>query len=188
MAWFRLCFAEAGASEDFDPARAALATVDETGAPDVRYVLVRAGDDDSFLFYTNYRSPKAQQLASASAAALAFHWSTLDTQVRVRGRVETLASEGSDVYFAGRPRGSQLAAWASRQSRPIVDRQTLEARFEATARRFPEPVEVPRPEFWGGYRLLPVEMEFWRSRESRLHDRWLFTRAADGWERQRLQP
>jgi pyridoxamine 5'-phosphate oxidase len=186
--WFDELFLEAQTGESFDPARAALATVAGHDTPDVRFVLVRRANGGGFAFYTNYDSPKSQQLESAPSAALAFHWASLGWQVRVRGCVRRLDAKASDAYFAGRPRGSQLAAWASRQSQPLPERRVLEERLADVARRFPPPSSVPRPEFWGGFLLLPEQIEFWRTGDDRLHDRWLFSRDGERWLRQRLQP
>jgi pyridoxamine 5'-phosphate oxidase len=139
------------------------------------------------VFFTNYRSPKAQHLAVLPEAALAFHWSSIGIQVRVEGSVERLDAGDSDRYFATRPRGSQLGAWASEQSSPVADRASLDARYgEVEARFGSQP--VARPPFWGGYRVVPRRIEFWQSRDSRLHDRWSFTREGTQWRVQRLQP
>ncbi len=186
IAWFRSSFARALTSERFDPARAALATVDPSGRPAVRFVLVKQIDERGFAFFTSYDSPKAADLAHTESAALAFHWESIAEQVRVAGAVERIADAESDAYFASRPRGSQLAAWASTQSAPIEDRAALDARYAAVAHRFAD-TTVPRPAFWGGFRLVPRSVEFWRSRDDRLHDRWLFTREP-GWRVQRQQP
>jgi pyridoxamine 5'-phosphate oxidase len=187
-AWFRDSFARALHSESFDAARAALATVDASGQPSVRFVLIKQADERGFVFYTNLGSAKASALAARPVAALAFHWSTIDEQVRAEGSIEPASDAEADAYFAARTRGSQLAAWASRQSAPIADRAALEARFAEVERRFANVQNVPRPAFWGGYRLVPVRIEFWRDRADRLHDRWSFTRAGDAWQMHRLQP
>ncbi|MDD9934386.1 MAG: pyridoxamine 5'-phosphate oxidase [Myxococcales bacterium] len=187
IAWFRAAFAEAEKGEAFDPARAALATLGADSQPTVRFVLVKELDDRGFVFFTNYRSPKAEHVAAHPEAALAFHWASVGIQVRVEGTVERLDTSASDRYFASRPRGSQLGAWASEQSNPIADRAALDARFAETEARF-EGQEVTRPAFWGGYRVIPRCIEYWQSRDSRLHDRWSFRRVADGWQVQRLQP
>jgi pyridoxamine 5'-phosphate oxidase len=186
--WFRESFTRAQASETFDASRAALATVDASGRPSVRFVLVKQADERGFCFFTNFTSVKAHDLAEVPRAALAFHWATLGEQVRSEGAIERVSDAESDAYFAARPRGSQLAAWASQQSAPIADRAALEARYAEIERRFAGAARVPRPEFWGGYRLVPERIEFWRDRSDRLHDRWSFTRREHAWSVQRLQP
>lgn len=187
-AWFRDSFARASRSESFDASRAALATVDASGRPSVRFVLIRQADERGFVFYTNLTSAKASALAVHPHAAIAFHWASIDEQVRAEGSIERASDAEADAYFATRPRGSQLAAWASRQSAPIDDRSELEARFAEIEQRFASTPSIPRPAFWGGYRLQPLRIEFWRNRESRLHDRWSFTREGERWHMQRLQP
>lgn len=188
LVWFRDSFARAARAESFDASRAALATVDASGQPSVRFVLVKAVDERGFGFFTNLGSPKARQLAAQPRAALAFHWSSIAEQVRVEGAIERVSDAEADAYFASRPRGSQLAAWASKQSQPIADRAALEAQFVEVERRFAGASIVPRPVFWGGYRVVPARIEFWRNRDNRLHDRWSFTRDTQGWRLQRLQP
>lgn len=187
IGWFRRSYARALVGERFDAARAALATVDGTGHPEVRFVLVKVADERGFAFFTNLESVKARALAGTPHAALAFHWESISEQVRISGAVERVSDGEADAYFAGRPRGHQLAAWASRQSAPIANRAALVASFDDVARRFPDH-EVPRPPFWGGYRVVPDAIEFWHGRDDRLHDRWLFTREGGRWCMQRLQP
>jgi pyridoxamine 5'-phosphate oxidase len=186
--WFRDSFTRALATETFDASRAALATVDANGQPRVRYVLVKLADERGFVFYTNVGSPKARELAAQPRAALAFHWSSIGEQVRVEGVVERVSDAEADAYFATRPRGSRLSAWASRQSMPIENRVALEARYDEIERSFAAADEVPRPPHWGGYRLRPLRIEFWKDRDRRLHDRFAFTRDAMVWRRERLQP
>jgi len=164
-----------------------LATVDAGGDPDARMVLLKGVDRRGFRFFTNYESAKAAELAASPRAALVFYWRDLDRQVRVRGAVERLAGAESDEYFASRPRESQLAAWASPQSRPVEPREALDAKFEAVAARFGHG-EVPRPANWGGYLLEPREIEFWQGRVGRLHDRFRYRRDGDSWEIERLGP
>ena len=188
IAQFIEAFERAQQSEAFDPSRCALATTDANGRPTVRFVLVKRVDERGFVFFTNYESTKAEHLAEAPYAALAFHWHTIDTQVRVRGTVERLPEHDSDEYFRTRDRGSQLGAWASPQSSAVESREALEANFGELTERF-EGQEIPRPPFWGGYLLNPDAVEFWYSRPDRLHDRFLFERIAPGqWKWTRLAP
>jgi pyridoxamine 5'-phosphate oxidase len=172
-------FAEARASEPNDPNAMALATADAAGRPSVRMVLLKGHGRDGFVFYTNREGRKAADLAANPNAALLFHWKSLRRQIRIEGPV-TLASDAeSDAYFASRGRDSQLGAWASDQSRPLDDRATFEARFAEVQARF-EGQDVPRPHFWGGYRVTPRSIEFWQDRAHRLHERRVFTPGTDG--------
>ena len=180
-------FAEAQASEPNDPNAMALATAGADGQPHVRMVLLKGHDPDGFVFYSNEQSAKGGQLAENGRAALLLHWKSLRRQVRIEGVVERVSSEEADAYFATRGRDSQLGAWASDQSRPLDSRKTFESRFEQTKRRF-DGVDVPRPPHWGGYRVIPQTIEFWTDRPHRLHERRLFTRAADGWTEGLLYP
>ena len=186
--WFRDSFTRAQKSETFDASRAALATVDAESCPSVRYVLVKLFDERGVAFFTNLESTKAQHLAARPRAALAFHWASIDEQVRFEGAVEHVSADESDAYFASRPRGSQLSAWASAQSKPIASRAALEANAVALAGRVADRPVLERPPFWGGYRLIPTRIEFWHNRDDRMHDRWSFTRSKDAWQVQRLQP
>ena len=188
FALFELWFAEARAAEINDPEAMTLATVDERGLPDARMVLCKGADAHGLVFYTNIDSAKGRELAGQPRAAALFHWKSLRRQARFRGAVAEVSAAESDAYFASRPRGSQIGAWASQQSRPLLSRADLEAAVEATERRFW--AEVPRPDYWRGYRLTPTEIEFWRDRPSRLHDRLMFKRAAPGapWEKRLLYP
>jgi pyridoxamine 5'-phosphate oxidase len=187
IARFAECYAQAAASEPFDAARAALATSSARGLPSVRFVLVKHWDERGFVVFTNVESRKARELAENPHAALAFHWATTGEQVRVEGRVERVADAEADAYFATRPRGSQLGAWASRQSSEIGARAELEQGLtQATARFAGGPVQ--RPPFWSGYRIAPDSIEFWRDRADRLHDRELFRRTTAGWQRVLLSP
>jgi pyridoxamine 5'-phosphate oxidase len=187
LALFDEWFAEARVSEINDPEAMALATADAAGQPSVRMVLLKGHGADGFVFYTNEQSAKGEQLEANPRAALLFHWKSLRRQVRIEGRVERVTSSEADAYFASRARDSQLGAWASDQSRPLDSRETFEQRFEQVASRF-EGQEVPRPPHWGGYRVIPVRIEFWSDRPHRLHERRLFTRTEGGWTEGLLYP
>lgn len=186
---FAAWFAEAKAAEINDPEAMALATVDPSGLPDVRMVLLKDADARGFVFYTNDESAKGAELSSMPKAALVLHWKSLRRQVRVRGPVERVSAAEADAYFASRSRPSQLGAWASEQSRPLDARATFEARYAAIEKRF-DGKDVPRPAHWGGYRIVPVQIEFWMDRPYRLHDRIRFTRESAGaaWQKTRLYP
>jgi pyridoxamine 5'-phosphate oxidase len=179
--------AAAGAPALADHTAAALASADLQGQPAVRMVLVRRVDADGFVFFTNYESRKAHELEANPRAALCFHWFWLDEQVRAEGRVRRATAGESDEYFASRPRGSQIGAWASQQSRPLGDRAELEERYRAYEQQF-EGVDIPRPPFWGGYRLVPDRVEFWRAGSYRLHDRLVYRRDGDAWVTGALYP
>jgi pyridoxamine 5'-phosphate oxidase len=185
---FEHAFARAGQNPPADHTAFALATADrESGRPAVRIVLLHGFDARGFVFYTNYEGRKARDLASNPQAALTFYWPWLDEQVRAEGSITRITPEESDTYFASRARGKQLGAWASQQSRPLATREELEARYtDVEAKYAGKP--VPRPPFWGGYRLTPDRMEFWHAGESRMHDRWLYTRDGEGWRATRLYP
>ena len=180
---------DAEASEPNDPNGMAVATVDADGLPDVRMVLLKGWDARGFVFYTNVQSDKGRQLQADPKAALLFHWKSLRRQVRIRGPVEPATEAESDAYYASRPRGSQVGAWASDQSRPLPSRAELEARVEAVDARYAGEAP-PRPPFWRGYRVQPLSFEFWRDRRSRLHDRMVFRRdsLAGPWTTLRLYP
>jgi pyridoxamine 5'-phosphate oxidase len=178
---------EAEASEPNDPNAMALATVDGDGLPNVRMVLLKGLDRGGFVFFTNFESAKGRELLAKPKAALCFHWKSLRRQIRVRGPIEVVGKDEADAYFATRARGSRIGAWASKQSRPLESRFALEKAVASYAARFAIG-EVPRPDYWSGFRLMPVEIEFWRNREFRLHDRIQFRRAGDGWEKTRLYP
>lgn len=164
-----------------------LATAAPDARPSARVVLLKGIDARGFAFFTNYESRKARELDANPHAALVLLWIPLQRQVRVAGRVERLSVEESDAYFATRPRGSQLGAWASEQSRPLPDRDELEARWAALDERW-RGIAVPRPAHWGGYRVAPEQIEVWQGRANRLHDRFAYVRAPEGWTRERLAP
>lgn len=188
IALFKEWMVEARASEINDSNAMALATVDHTGLPDVRMVLLKAVDERGFVFYTNTESAKGQQLTHTERAALCFHWKSLRRQVRVRGLVEPVSESEADAYFASRARGSQIGAWASDQSRPVENRAALEARVKAAEEQYPEGTDIPRPPYWRGWRINPFHIEFWRDRPYRLHDRLIFERSGDDWHTERLYP
>lgn len=179
---------DAGQSGGPQPDAMTLATADREGRPAARIVLLRGLDQRGFVFFTNYRSRKGEELEQNPAAALVFHWPELARQVRIEGRVEQVAPEESDIYFASRPREHKLGAHASPQSRAIPDRNFLEIRFKQAEQRFANRA-VPRPPHWGGYRLVPDLVEFWQQGEHRLHDRLRYRRDTDGtWAIERLAP
>jgi pyridoxamine 5'-phosphate oxidase len=179
---------EARASEPNDPEAMALATADEAGNPSVRMVLLKAHGPDGFVFYTNERSHKGRDLAEHPTAALLFHWKSLRRQVRIEGEVHRVSDAEADTYFASRARDSQLGAWASDQSQPLASRALFEARFEEMKARFAGG-EVPRPPHWGGFRVVPLTIEFWRDRPNRLHERRLFVaQPGGGWSEGLLYP
>jgi pyridoxamine 5'-phosphate oxidase len=184
---FHAWFDEARAAGVVQPERIAVATASAEGAPSVRMLLLKSAAEDGFGFHTNFESRKGAELAENPRAALAFYWYELGRQVRVEGAVERVAPEDSEAYFATRPRGAQLAAWTSAQSRPVASRDELERRYAEVAERFGDG-EVPLPEHWGGYRVVPDTYEFWQHRENRLHDRFRYTRAREGWRIERLAP
>lgn len=186
-----LCFAReyerAAASEEFEVSRCALATADAAGRPAVRFVLLKGFDEEGFVFFTNFESPKARDLAANPHAEMAFHWHTTGVQVRVRGPVTKVSDEEADAYFGSRDRGSQLGAWASRQSEVLDRRESLEAAVSEAAKRF-QNASIPRPPSWGGYCIAPTAIEFWENRDDRLHDRWLYERDRDAWRVSRRYP
>lgn len=188
-------FQDASDAEVNDPNAMALATVDASGMPNVRVVLLKgldsadSGADRGFVLYTNFESAKGRELLSTRRAALNFHWKSLKRQVRIRGIVAPVSDAEADAYYSTRPRGSQIGAWASQQSRTLTDRHELEAAVAGAEARFGDG-PVPRPPHWSGFRVVPVEIEFWQDRPFRLHDRLRFRRerAENEWQRERLYP
>jgi len=165
-----------------------LATATPTGIPSLRAVLLKGVDARGFVFYTNLESRKAGELFVNPHAALCFHWKSLKRQVRAEGLAEQVSEDDADAYFASRPRGSQIAAWSSDQSRVLDGREQLERRVEMFTRRFADRSAILRPNFWSGFRLVPERVEFWQDQPSRLHDRLVFARDGDCWRRERLFP
>jgi pyridoxamine 5'-phosphate oxidase len=185
---FRRWLDEAVARQLPEPNAMTLATSTPEGKPSARVVLLRGFDARGFAFFTNCTSRKGDELAANPWAALVFYWAELERQVRVEGHVEPVSAEESDAYFQARPRGSQLGAWASAQSRVLPDRAALERRVEELSARYGDQ-PVPRPPYWGGYRVVPSVIEFWQGRPSRLHDRLCYHKQeSSGWLRQRLSP
>jgi pyridoxamine 5'-phosphate oxidase len=165
----------------------ALASVDGDGMPNVRMVLLKGMQDGGFVFFTNFESNKGRELVANPKAALCFHWKSLRRQIRARGTIDVVSKEEADAYFSTRPRGSRIGAWASKQSRPLESRFALEKAVASYAAKFAIG-EVPRPDYWSGFRLTPLEMEFWKNGQFRLHDRIRFSRSGEGWEKTRLYP
>ena len=184
---FRLWMEQALESGIIDPTAMSVATVDSVGRPWQRMVLLKGFDERGFVFYTNLGSRKATDITSNPQISLQFPWLQLDRQVIVGGVAEPLSDKEVSDYFQSRPTSSQLAAWASKQSSPIASRETLEAQFDAVQQRFGSG-DIPLPEFWGGYRVVPREFEFWQGGEDRLHDRFSFQRNGDSWKISRLSP
>lgn len=181
--WLR----DATASEINDPNGAALATVDASGLPNVRMVLLKEFDGRGFVFYTNFESQKGREILASMKAAMCFHWKSLRRQVRVRGPVDIVSDAEADAYYATRPRHSRLGAWASAQSRPLESRSVLEKAVANLGAQYPGD-GIPRPPHWSGFRIVPSSVEFWHDGEFRLHDRIEFTRNGDSWTKARLYP
>jgi len=165
-----------------------LATATPDGRPSLRAVLLKSVDEQGFVFFTNLESRKSGELFVNPHAALCFHWKSLKRQVRAEGVAEQVSEDEADAYYATRPRGSQIAAWSSDQSRPLENREQLERRVEMFTRRFADRSVIPRPNFWSGFRLVPQRLEFWQDQPSRLHDRLVFVRDGESWRRERLFP
>ena len=183
---FSLWFTEAIDSGIVEPSAMSLATTDESEIG-IRTVLLKYFDDKGFVFYTNYKSNKSRQIEIRPEAALLFPWLALERQIKIVGSVERVSSLESIKYFASRPKDSQIGAWASKQSTTISSRDILQSQFESMKQKFSSG-EVPLPDFWGGYRVIPRTIEFWQGRESRLHDRFVYQRNKDGWTISRLSP
>lgn len=182
-AWLK----DAEASEVNDPTALSLATVDPDGMPNVRMVLLKGYEDGGFTIYTNFESQKGRELLASKKAAMCFHWKSLRRQIRIRGNVSVVDDADADTYFSSRPRGSRIGAWASKQSRPLESRFALEKAVAEYTAKYPVG-DIPRPEYWSGFRLEPVSIEFWHDRRFRLHDRIVFDRQKDGWNKTRLYP
>ena len=178
---------EADASEPNDPHAIALATVDAHGLPHVRMVLLKGHDERGFVFYTNFESAKGREILASRKAAMLFHWKSLRRQIRIRGDVEVVTEAEADEYYASRPRLSRIGAWASAQSRPLESKFALEKAVAEVTMKYPVG-DIPRPAHWSGFRVRPVEIEFWKDGAFRLHDRIKFVRDGDGWTKTRLYP
>jgi len=170
-----------------EPNAMTLATVDNNGSPSARIVLLRGVDERGFVFYTNFTSRKGQELQQTPRAALCFYWMPLKKQVRIEGRSIQVSDEEADHYFATRPRGSQISAWASKQSSPMANAKDFSHRIDELTKRY-EGVEVPRPPFWSGFRIVPERIEFWEEGKFRMHTRHLHTKTDKGWKRELLYP
>jgi pyridoxamine 5'-phosphate oxidase len=186
IALFLALFEKAKLVEPQEGTAMTLATADAEGRPSARMVLLKGADARGFTFFTNRGSRKGRELEENPVAALCLHWPAREQQIRVEGRVERVSDEESDAYFATRPRESQLGAWASQQSAPLASREELEGRVRELEARYPS--RVPRPPFWGGYRVVPATIEIWQAGAARLHDRFLYTRTPTGWTTTRLNP
>ncbi|MFI5711939.1 pyridoxamine 5'-phosphate oxidase [Kribbella sp. NPDC051620] len=185
---FGLWLAQAVDAGLHEPNAMVLATADQEGKPSARIVLLKGLDERGFVFYTNQQSRKADDLAANPACALVFPWHAMERQVRVEGTAGKLPADEVDAYFASRPRGSQLGAWASQQSQPVESRAELDLQYESYERQWPEGTEISTPYFWGGYRIVPATIEFWQGRTGRLHDRLQYQRSGTDWQLRRLQP
>lgn len=187
VAQFRQWFDQACTADLVEPNAMSISTVDEQGRPNIRTVLLKAYDDRGFVFYTNYTSQKAQDISHNAEVALLFPWLPLERQVKILGRAEKVSTAESMKYFLSRPHGSRLGAWVSNQSKVISGRKVLEMKLDEMKRKFADG-EIPLPDFWGGFRVVPRLIEFWQGRESRLHDRIQYERMDDEWAVSRLAP
>lgn len=184
---FEKWFLQADTAEVQDASAMSLATVSADGKPSLRTVLLKTFDEDGFVFYTNYSSQKSQQIQENENVALLFPWTGLERQIEITGKAEKVATTESLKYFLSRPKGSQIGAWASNQSSPITSRNLLEMQLTKMKKKF-QSGEIPLPDFWGGYRVVPEKIEFWQGGEARIHDRFEYRRVSDGWSIHRLQP
>ena len=184
---FRRWFEDAVEAMLHEPNAMTIATATPDGRPSARVVLMKGFDENGFVFHTNYKGRKGLEIEANPRCALLFYWGELERQVRIEGHAARVSEKESDAYFESRPRGGHIGAWASEQSRPIQSRDALEERVLAVEADY-EDREIPRPPFWGGYRVAPACVEFWQGRENRLHDRLLYTRRGGEWETHRLQP
>ena len=187
MTQFHAWFEQYRGTDPLEPTIMTVASVDAAGQPWQRILLLKAYDENGFVFFTNYDSNKGQHFAANAHASLHFFWINLERQVQVQGMVEKISRAEAEAYFHSRPRESQLGAWASAQSRPLADRATLEAQFAEVSKQY-EGQDVPLPDYWGGYRLKPARMEFWQGGEHRLHDRLEYSLADREWKKQRINP
>ncbi len=187
MTQFHAWFEQYRGASPLEPTIMTVASVDAAGQPWQRILLLKAYDENGFVFFTNYDSAKGQHFAENSHASLHFFWINLERQVQVQGLVEKISRAESEAYFHSRPRESQLGAWASAQSRPLADRAALEAKFSEISEQYAGQ-DVPLPDYWGGYRLKPARMEFWQGGEHRLHDRLEYSLTGSEWKKQRLNP
>lgn len=185
---FKVWLEEALEAQVEEPTALVLSTVSAAGRPSARVVLLKGVDESGLSFYTNYSSRKGHELEQNPYASMTFFWPALERQVRVEGRIVKVSPEESDAYFHSRPKGSQIGAWASAQSRVIESREVLEQREQALAEQYAEAAALPRPEHWGGFRLEPDYLEFWQGRPSRLHDRIVYERERSSWQIRRLAP
>lgn len=185
---FERWFSDALAAEIAEPNAMTLATCTPDGRPSARVVLLKGVDPRGFIFFTDYRSRKSQEMEASGRAALCFYWMEIERQVRIEGTISRVEAAESEGYFRSRPRGARIGAWASVQSQVIPHRAWLEAQVRAAAERFGDDGEVPLPPHWGGFRVTPTELEFWQGRPNRLHDRLRYRRGSQGWEIERLSP
>ena len=188
MPLFHAWYAEAAQAESYDHTAFALATADASGRPSVRMLLLKGADENGFAFYTNFNSRKAAEMKANPQASICFHWKTLRRQIRIGGPVTPLSDAEADAYVARRDHGSQVGAWASEQSSPMASAAELRERLAELQAQYPEGSEVPRPPHWSGWRLEPSEVEFWLHGDDRLHERLLYRKSDDSWERSLLHP